>query len=369
MRGVGILFGVKYYVKMWKNTCNGGRLCYRKVKITSNINLTGGTTTITNQNGGNGIYNLSGNITVKSKLDIKGASNSGIKLGRNEKLCDGVITFSEGADVTIQNSHHGVATFTNTKSGEDKADVKINGGKLNISNTTSSGRSAGIYSANNRIEVSGGTVEIVDNSFAMDLPNGTVDISGNAKVNLTVNSDNHGAVATNSDSTIHLSEGGRATCTTQATCTVCATRYGAPDATNHSGTKGEWQKNESQHWKKYSCCGAEVDTLVPVSDLTKTFEYGKTKEPIFGGALIKDTDYTVSYAVKAGSAGELKDGKPYGAGTYVITVTGIGSCKDSFTKEFVIEKATQADEHEYLSAKSGEEKTEVILQPIGMQGN
>ena len=58
-----------------------------------------------------------------------------------------MITFSEGADVTIQNSHHGVATFTNTKSGEDKADVKINGGKLNISNTTSSGRSAGIYSA------------------------------------------------------------------------------------------------------------------------------------------------------------------------------------------------------------------------------
>ena len=86
---------------------------------------------------------------------------------------------------------------------------------------------------------------------------------------------------------------------------------------------------------------AITDTLVPVSDLTKTFENNKTKEPTFGGSLTKGTDYTVSYAVKAGSTGELKDDKPYGTGTYVVTVTGIGSYKDSFTKEFVIEKAVQ----------------------------
>ena len=86
---------------------------------------------------------------------------------------------------------------------------------------------------------------------------------------------------------------------------------------------------------------AITDALVPVSDLTKTFENNKTKEPTFGGSLTKGTDYTVSYAVKAGSAGELKDDKPYGTGTYVVTVTGIGSYKDSFTKEFVIEKAVQ----------------------------
>ena len=86
---------------------------------------------------------------------------------------------------------------------------------------------------------------------------------------------------------------------------------------------------------------AITDTLVLVSDLTKTFENNKTKEPTFGGSLTKGTDYTVSYAVKAGSTGELKDDKPYGTGTYVVTVTGIGSYKDSFTKEFVIEKAVQ----------------------------
>lgn len=57
----------------------------------------------------------------------------------------------------------------------------------------------------------------------------------------------------------------------------------------------------------------------------------------------------------------MKDGsKPYGAGTYVVTVTGIGSYKDSFTKEFVIEKANLANETEVFSAKVGEERTECI---------
>lgn len=188
--------------------------------------------------------------------------------------------------------------------------------------------------------------------------------------------------------------GGTATCTAQAVCTACGQAYGTLDATNHSGEVGsEWKFNAEKHWNEYSCCNAKAneadhvytdktdttcntcgyertttptektsitEALVPVSDLTKTFKYNIAQEPIFGGTLTKDTDYTVSYEVKAGSAGELKDGKPYGAGTYVVTVTGIGSYKDSFTKDFVIEKANLGNETEGFSAKAGEEKTEGI---------
>lgn len=85
---------------------------------------------------------------------------------------------------------------------------------------------------------------------------------------------------------------------------------------------------------------AITDTLVPVSDLTGKTYNESAQEPLFGGNLTRDTDYTVSYAVKSGSTGSLdSDGKPVGAGTYVVTVTGKGSYKDSFTKEFTIDKA------------------------------
>lgn len=49
--------------------------------------------------------------------------------------------------------------------------------------------------------------------------------------------------------------GGEATCTEKAVCEVCGQAYGvfAPD--NHTG-KLEWEKTETQHMQKYSCCGA-----------------------------------------------------------------------------------------------------------------
>ena len=88
---------------------------------------------------------------------------------------------------------------------------------------------------------------------------------------------------------------------------------------------------------------AVTDELVSVTDLTKT--YNKTaQEPTFGGTLVRDTDFEASYAVKAGSTGGLDfSGKPVGAGTYIVTVTGKGAYEGSFTKEFVIEKAAQSD--------------------------
>lgn len=80
-----------------------------------------------------------------------------------------------------------------------------------------------------------------------------------------------------------------------------------------------------------------TNTLVPVSDLSKTYT-AEAHEPTFGGSLTRDADYTVSYSVKNVGEGQLKDGKPCGAGTYVVTVTGTGSYGGSFTKEFTIGK-------------------------------
>ncbi len=84
---------------------------------------------------------------------------------------------------------------------------------------------------------------------------------------------------------------------------------------------------------------AITDELVPVTDLEKV--YNETaQEPTFGGTLVRDTDFEVSYAVKAGSTGRLDfSGKPVDAGTYIVTVTGKGAYKGSFTKDFVIAKA------------------------------
>lgn len=86
---------------------------------------------------------------------------------------------------------------------------------------------------------------------------------------------------------------------------------------------------------------AITDELVPVTDLVKVFN-DAAQEPTFGGTLVRGTDFEVSYAVKAGSIDMLDfSGKPVGAGTYVVTVTGKGAYEGSFTKEFVINKAPQ----------------------------
>lgn len=88
---------------------------------------------------------------------------------------------------------------------------------------------------------------------------------------------------------------------------------------------------------------AITDELVPVTDLVKVFNE-TAQEPTFGGTLVRDTDFEVSYAIKAGSTGGLDfSGKPVDAGTYVVTVTGKGAYVGSFTKEFVINKAAQTN--------------------------
>lgn len=66
----------------------------------------------------------------------------------------------------------------------------------------------------------------------------------------------------NCDATDSYTEhsGDTATCTEKAVCKVCNTSYGKENPANHSGTLGEdWYSDDSQHWKKYSCCDADGD--------------------------------------------------------------------------------------------------------------
>ena len=106
-----------------------------------------------------------------------------------------------------------------------------------------------------------------------------------------------------------------------------------------------------------------TETLVSVGDLTGKTYNESAQEPTFVGSLIRDTDYTVSYAVKSGSTGALNsDGKPVGAGTYVVTVAGKGGYTGSFTKDFKIDKATPV----YIAptAKTGLAYTGSVLELI-----
>lgn len=89
---------------------------------------------------------------------------------------------------------------------------------------------------------------------------------------------------------------------------------------------------------------AITDELVPVTDLVGKVYNETAQEPTFGGTLVRGTDYEVSYAGKEGSTDGLDfSGKPVDAGTYIVTVTGKGAYEDSFTKEFVINKAEQTN--------------------------
>ena len=57
----------------------------------------------------------------------------------------------------------------------------------------------------------------------------------------------------------HVHTGGTATCTELAVCSECKKPYGSFDPNNHSGTLGEWQSNDDNHWKEYSCCHAHAE--------------------------------------------------------------------------------------------------------------
>ena len=64
-------------------------------------------------------------------------------------------------------------------------------------------------------------------------------------------------------------KGGTATCTEQATCTICGQKYG--DLAAHS-YKTEWSTDETNHWHECSVCGDKKDVAVhtPGAEATET---------------------------------------------------------------------------------------------------
>lgn len=51
----------------------------------------------------------------------------------------------------------------------------------------------------------------------------------------------------------------KATCKTPSTCTKCGETTGSVDPSNHTGKPGAWQHDGSKHWKEYSCCAAHAE--------------------------------------------------------------------------------------------------------------
>ena len=67
-------------------------------------------------------------------------------------------------------------------------------------------------------------------------------------------------------------EGGEATCSQRATCTVCGQQYGELNPDNHT-KETEWATTETTHTQKYKCCGK-----VTVAEENHTFKDGKCEK-------------------------------------------------------------------------------------------
>ena len=67
-------------------------------------------------------------------------------------------------------------------------------------------------------------------------------------------------------------EGGEATCTQRAVCTVCGQQYGELNPDNHSG-ETKWTTTETTHIQKYKCCGK-----VTIAEENHTFKDGRCEK-------------------------------------------------------------------------------------------
>ena len=79
---------------------------------------------------------------------------------------------------------------------------------------------------------------------------------------------------------------------------------GDVDATNHTGTTGDWQFNENDHWKVWSCCSAEVDRVAHSGGIADhnnkavctvcSHQYGSTIAHTYDQTTVKDNTTLVS---------------------------------------------------------------------------
>ena len=107
--------------------------------------------------------------------------------------------------------------------------------------------------------------------------------------------------------------GGEATCTEKAICTECGQAYGTLAPDNHTG-KPEWEKTETQHTQKYTCCGAVTVSAEAHTWKGNLCEKCSYKRASSGSGSSYNPVQKPEIIIKGGSADLEKDGT-----TLVIT--------------------------------------------------
>ena len=222
------------------------------------INMYGGTITenrATSDGGGiyvgtKGTLNLYGGTITKNTVNTNEARHGGgVYVESNEWTGVGTISIS-GSPVITGNTR----VYTDATTGEKTTSTEnlylsygfYNSGQFPTITlgTLTSGADIGIWAGESVFSTASDTD--YSGYFSSDVAGYHVEYNANKKLELKP-----GAA--------HVHTGGTATCTELAVCSECKKPYGSFDPNNHSGTLGEWQSNDDNHWKEYSCCHAHAE--------------------------------------------------------------------------------------------------------------
>ena len=222
------------------------------------INMYGGTITEnTATTDGGGIYvgtkgtlNLYGGTITKNTINTNEARHGGgVYVESNEWTGVGTISIS-GSPVITGNTR----VYTDATTGEKTTSTEnlylsygfYNSGQFPTITlgTLTSGADIGIWAGESVFSTASDTD--YSGYFSSDVAGYHVEYNEDKKLELKP-----GAA--------HVHSGGTAYCNKKALCTECGNAYGEYDPNNHSGTLGEWQSNDDNHWKEYSCCHAHAE--------------------------------------------------------------------------------------------------------------
>lgn len=199
--------------------------------------------------GTNGKLNLYGGTITGNKVTTNEARHGGVYVESNRWTGVGKISIS-GSPVITGNTR----TYTDAKTGASATTTENlylsygmnNSGELPTITlgTLTSGANIGIWAGESVFS----TASETDYSgyFSSDEAGYHVEYNADKKLELK-----SGAA--------HTHTGGTATCTNRAVCETCGREYGELNPANHSGTLGDWQTSDTEHWQVYSCCKVEAN--------------------------------------------------------------------------------------------------------------
>ena len=248
-----------------------------------NISVSGGSIEAVSHKS-NAIY-TDGNISITngSTLSAKGYYPALYAVGNIEVNGSSVEAVSE-ADVGIYSGTGNITvtgSYVNASSGDNTHSIYAGEGNTAVTGSWVECTDAGaIDSVANSVVINGseGTVYgeavtpadvTIGEGVNFDIPegtkltvaegttltnNGVVAVKGTVEVLGTLVCNNH--------------NGGTATCTEKAECTLCGSEYGETDIQNHTGEE-KWEQTETKHTKKWDCCGT-----VTVEEADHEFENG-----------------------------------------------------------------------------------------------